>query len=91
MSMSTHVEGVRPPDETWQRMKAAYDACVAAEVPIPMDVLAFFDDAPPDPDGIVVSLDDVAQPYWAQESEGFTVQLADLPGNITAIRFYNSY
>ena len=30
--MSTSVVGIKPPDDTWRKMKAAWDACMAADV-----------------------------------------------------------
>lgn len=42
MSMSTHVTGFAPADGTWQKMKAAWDACETAGVPVPAEVEEFF-------------------------------------------------
>ncbi len=53
MSMSTHIVGFRPPNEKWKQMKAVYDACVKAEIDAPSEVRKFFNDEPPDPEGVV--------------------------------------
>ena len=41
MSMSTHVVGFHPPDEKWKEMKAAWDACMAANVNPPVVTIPF--------------------------------------------------
>src|ERR1035441_9166498 len=51
MSMSTHVTGFAPPDETWQKMKAIWDACETVGVPVPGEVEEFFGGEGPDPAG----------------------------------------
>jgi hypothetical protein len=89
MSMSTHIRGIVPPDETWQQMKAAWDACETAGVPIPDAVYDFFDGEPPDPEGVVVSI-----PFrdWKGDMEsGYEVDVADLPEHVKTIRFWNEW
>lgn len=46
MTMSTHVLGIAEPDEKWGKMKAAYDACLAADVPVPPEIEDYFDGEP---------------------------------------------
>ena len=95
MGMSTHVVGIREPDDRWRQMKAVHDACTAADVPVPTDVEAFFDGEAPAPAGIKISLDHgahaIAREWSDDHLEGVEITLADLPSNITVIRFYNSY
>lgn len=90
MGMSTHVVGFRPPDEKWRQMKAVWDACVAASTDIPMDVLDFFGHEDPDERGVEISLNFTG---WndGRSSEGFEVQVADIPEGCATIRFYNSW
>jgi len=45
------VVGVQPADETWERMKAVWDSCVAAAISIPDEVGEFFDWEDPGLDG----------------------------------------
>lgn len=92
MSMSTHVVGIRPPDDTWKRMKAVWDACVAADVPVPDEVLDFFAGETPDPAGVVVPLRSFAR-AWNDDGtkEGLEIDVDKLPSNIRTIRFYNSW
>ena len=35
MGMSTHVLGIRPPDEKWRKMKQVYESCIEMDVEIP--------------------------------------------------------
>ena len=43
MSTRRHFVGVKLPDDQWKRMQAAHDACVAAGVPVPAEVMSFFE------------------------------------------------
>lgn len=92
MSMSTHVVGIRPANERWQQMKAAYDACVTAGVTVPSPVVQFFDGRDPDPAGVVVELPAAAVKDWTGRSaQGIEVSLAHLPEDVSVVRFYNSW
>jgi hypothetical protein len=89
MGMSTHIRGVIPPDETWQKMKAVWDACEAARVPVPDEVEDFFGGEPPDPAGVVIEIE--TRPHKAYMEEGYEVDLASLPPHVKTIRFWNSW
>jgi len=89
--MSTEIIGFRPPDETWQKMKAVYDTCTAASVPVPECVQKFFDYKAPSTCGIEVDLEGIARPWKDDTSEGFEISTKELPDNITMIRFCNSW
>lgn len=91
MSMSTHVVGFRPPDKTWKRMKIVWDACAAADVPVPTEVMEFFGDEAPDSAGVEVGLGDAVKDFGREGVAGFDVILSKLPGSIDRIRFYNSW
>lgn len=93
MGMSTHVLGIKPPDETWQKMKAVYDACAAAKIPAPQEVLRFFDHQKPDSAGVTVSLEQhAAVTRWRDDSrQGFEVDLSKLDPAIRVLRFYNAW
>lgn len=94
MSTSMHVEGIREPDDRWRQMKAVYDACAAASVDPPADVVEFFDGEAPDEAGIKVSLDwgdhRIAREWRTDYQDGLEINVADLPPQITKIRFYLS-
>jgi len=94
MGMSTHVVGLRPPDDDFNKMKAIWDACEAAGVCPPGDVLEFFDHEKPDPMGVEVSLTGrppIAREWSGGEARGYEVDIADLPEGVKTIRFYNSW
>lgn len=94
MGSSMHIKGIRPPDTEYQQMKAVYDACKSAKVPVPDRVMDFFDWQEPNPNGILTDLDlSEAVNTWSDDNgrEGFEVELAKLPANITHIRFYMSW
>lgn len=89
--MSTHVVAFRPPDETWRRMKAVYDACETGGIPMPNEVADFFDDEPPDESGVEIDINDILK-EWSDESRaGYQLELSKLPKGITVLRFYNSW
>lgn len=97
--MSTFVVGIKPPDDHWKRMKAAWDACEAAGIEPPDSVTEFFGDEEPDDAGVIVDLTfynrselHPSLKEWRSDmSEGYEVNLKDLPPDVTIIRFYNSW
>jgi hypothetical protein len=93
MSMSTHVYGVRPPDKKWKRMKAVYDSCEAAGVEPPEEVSEFFGYDTPDPDGVVIELEQHESCAEVDEfgMNGYDVDLSKLPKDVTILRFRNSW
>lgn len=93
MGMSTHVIGFKPPDDRWKAMKAARDACVAADVEIPEEISDFFEDQEPDEAGVEVQLDEAegVKEYRADGADGFELEVAKLPKDVKIVRFYNSY
>ena len=89
MSMSTHVIGFKPPDEKWQKMKAAWDACKAAEIEPPDEVQRFFEYTEPDPNGVEVKL---PLADWSRDgAKGVEVYLDQVSKDVKVIRFYNSW
>lgn len=91
MSMSTHVVGFRAPDEVWQRMKAAYDACKEADIEPPAEVLDFFGHERPDPRGIEVKLPITDWSDTSGAQQGFELAVSDIPPQVTHIRFFNAW
>jgi hypothetical protein len=91
MSMSTNVFGIIPPDEKFERMKAVYDSCVNAGVPVPEAVRDFFGDEEPDEKGVVIPLDDIAKEYSGERESGFEIHLEDIAPNVPIVRFVNSW
>lgn len=91
MSMSSNVFGIRLPNAKWKEMKSIWDACNKAGVTIPKEVEQFFDYEEPDPSGVVIPLEDIAQKFSAEMQDGFEIKLSELPDGIEVIRFVNSY
>ena len=87
--MSTHVVGFIPPDETWQKMLAVWDACSKAGVRPPGEVEKFFGDS--DPKGIGRQVEIPHREYSAKMVSGVEVEIDKLPKEVKFIRFYNSY
>lgn len=86
MSMSMHVVGIKPPDDTWKKMLAVREACIAAGVAIPREVYEYFGNEVPDPNGVVV---DVRAEGWKDHSrEGLIVNISTLPKGVNLLRFY---
>lgn len=99
MGVDYIVEGIAPPDETWKKMKAIWDACIDAGVQPPREVDDFFEDEPPDPDGVVKfhkywnsSPTEIIWPQWIEAFAdkgrcGVNVDVRKLPKHIKIIRF----
>lgn len=56
LDISLKVEGVKPADDKFRQMLAAYRSCVEAGVAVPGEVLEYFDGREPVDDGVVVEL-----------------------------------
>jgi hypothetical protein len=103
MSMNTHIVGIKAADETWKKMKAVYDACIAADAPVPDKVDDYFGGASPDPHGVIVDLENCGKKRNGlhpavkeyndseNESSGYEIEIAKLPKDLTHIRVYNSW
>lgn len=96
MGMSTTVVAFRPADEKWKKMKAVWDACTAAGVEKPTDVLKFFEYEPPEEGGVILNSAYLAKvgalEEWHNDNgKGYEVNLSKLPKDIKLIRFYNSW
>lgn len=94
MSVSMYVEGIREPDDRWRQMKAVYDACISAGIGPPEEVQTFFNDEAPDDAGIKIPLswggDQITHGWVSDNAEGLELDVADLPPQITKLRFYLS-
>jgi hypothetical protein len=90
MSMSTHVTGYAPPDERWQQMKAIWDTCKVAGIPVPAEVEEFFGGEEPDPAGVEVELP-LREWSGTYAGAGYELDVAAIPSQVKTIRFYNSW
>jgi hypothetical protein len=88
--MSTDVKGFVPPDEQWEKMRTIWDACCAANIPVPDEVVEFFNDTAPDPAGVEV---DLPLRKWngGLKGAGYELDVAAIPPQVKTIRFYNSW
>lgn len=92
MSMSTHVMGFQPADEEWDKMKAAYEACTAADIEPPYAVMDFFDyEDPAESCGKEVDISQAVTEWSADMKDGFQVDLSKLPKTVKFIRFFNTH
>lgn len=74
---------VTPHPEQWQRMQAAYDACIHAGVGVPHEVFDFFQGRDRHSDGRETHL-----PHTKVDAGVLEVELAALPPDAAKIRIY---
>lgn len=91
-----HAAGFKPVDDRWRQMKAAYDACTAADVPVPERVSKFFNHDTPDEAGVEVEESDLkacgAITEWeADMREGYEIHVDRIPPDVKIVRVYMSY
>lgn len=92
--MSIKVVGFCPPNEKWHKMKALYDACAALNIDQPNAVDAFFNYEPPNKLGSIIDQDnlkDAIKGYSDDMEDGYEIEIAKLPKDVTHIRIYDSY
>jgi hypothetical protein len=92
MSVSIHFQAVIPINgDTYRKHAAVRDACVQAEVSLPPETAAFFDDHDEErevtADGIRVSIRKDGDVMYG---DGATIDLSKLPSGTTKIRVYAS-
>lgn len=89
MSADYVVMGIKPPDEKWKKMKAVWDACVVAGLPIPRQVEQFFNDETPDKDGVKIdlTLHPAVEDIKGAGVWGYAVHICDLPADIKIVKF----
>ncbi len=101
MGISWYVDGIRPPDATWRKMKAVLEACREAKIAEPKEVREFFKGETPDEKGVLINLGLMyekpktpgVERYEGEESSGFEVDLDKLREHdptIKILRFYVS-
>lgn len=92
MGISTHVVGFRRADKKWNNMKKIWDACEAAGVETPRDVLKFFDgEDPGDRPGMEIEIGKAITPFKNDREDGFEIEIDELPKDVKVLRFYNSW
>lgn len=91
MSMSTHAVGIRPADDRYKSMLAIYDGCRKIGVSVPKEVDKFFNGEPPEPNGVVVNIEDATSVWETDYCQGLEVDISKLPSDVKVVRFYNSW
>lgn len=97
MDMSMRIIGFRQPNDEWQLMKAAWDACRNAGVTIPPGVVKFFGgQAPGESPGEAVDIDIASQHQKVSDGECrgldiWDVDLSKLPSGVKVLRFSYSH
>lgn len=92
MSMSTHVNGFRPPDAEWEKMLRAWQACEAAGVPVPQELWDFFGgEKPGSKPGATIDIGDAVEELSEDATNIYQVDLTKIPDNLRYIRFTNSW
>lgn len=88
MSMDITIVGFRPADDKWRVMKTIYEQCEEIGVPIPKEVLAFFDHQAPDESGVRVEIADTecCREYSNDYESGYEIDVTKLPKDVTIIR-----
>lgn len=86
MSRTLCVEGIKPPDGDWLKMKAVYDSCKEAKIDIPREVRNFFGEMPPDEKGVIVELP--THEYEGDFRSGYEINLREISSDVKIIRFY---
>ncbi len=99
--MGITFETVKPStDVKWQKMAAAWRACEDANIPIPAAVAQFFGGEPPDPLGVVASLDGSCyrrrdpggyDSFDIELYDSFDIELSKIPKDVTVLRVNVSY
>ena len=76
------VQGIRPPDERYKKMAAAWMACTAAGVTVPDEVEEYMDGLPPTKDGVIIDIG-----WCVKETKGgVEIDTSLLPPGVTVIR-----
>jgi hypothetical protein len=103
MGASTSVYGIRKPDKKWLEYKKIIDSLEDAGLTwedAPDEVKDFFGWDRPDPDGISIRLggqygDDLHEAVSLHDAndyeDGYVIEIAKLPENITHIKVVTSY
>jgi hypothetical protein len=93
MGMSTYVNYYRPPDEKFEKMKAAYNACKNAGLDTPDEVSDFFQGQNPNLlNGVEIQAPSNSYVEGSDDSRQYIeVDLTKLPKDVRFVRFVNSW
>jgi len=92
MVVSTCVYGFRPANDKWEKMKAIYDAYVAADLQVPDSIRNFFSWCEPSEYGVIVRLPTgCLREHRGNDEASIDILLKELPEDMTVIRVVNSW
>lgn len=91
MGISYSVSGIKPPDEKWRAFKNVLDVCKKYKIDPPSGVYDFFEGEAPDPAGVVVKVPHDVVEDRDRGNVHWIVDVADIPKDVTQIRFTASY
>lgn len=87
MSRDVSITGYRPPNEQFKKMGAVYDACRAAKIPIPEEVLKYFNyESPPSHGGVSVKIESAITALPGPVVWEWTIDVSKLPQGLPYIR-----
>lgn len=87
MSLTLRIAVYRPRDEEFDNMKAAWNACQKAHIPIPKQVSDFFDGMDPNEmPGVEIDVTQCLRRYETHDEAGFELDLQTLPSGSRYIR-----
>lgn len=87
MSVTLRVAIYRPPDEEFNNMKAAWNACQKAKITIPEKVSDFFDGMDPNGmPGVEIDVAKFLRRYETSDEEGYELDIQSLPAGARYIR-----
>lgn len=82
MSAGLYVRGLLEPTDRFRKMYAAYEACKAAGVQVPDEVVEYFVGEEPDPNGLIVDISAAS----SRKDNVIEVDLTKLHKDITKIQ-----
>ena len=100
MGMSMSVTAFKPANDKWRKMKAIWDSCEEAGIPIPREVEKYFNDEDPDEAGVKIGDwgrgETELHPPWltqcdAEMQQGFEIDTSKLPKDVSIVRFVCSW
>jgi hypothetical protein len=87
--MCIYIEGIKLPDEKWKKMKKVLDTCRENDVSVPKEVLDFFDNKEPCPDGVQVDI--LHRKFKEEMIDGIEVKVEDIPKDVKVLKFRVSW
>ena len=90
MGVSVYVQGIRPFNDRYKKMKAIHDACVEARVSVPEEVSEYLTGAGQNDYGIEVEIEEAVKDVEGDCDEGtiYLVDLTEIPQNVKMLRIF---